>query len=240
MSKKKKKKYEIRAVPIKDLKPGPLRHKKGLSPVLERIARTIYGMVGHFIYPSFEQWELGFMRDMHPWKEVLIWETIARAHGLYLAKHPDADMKQAVGTIVGISSGMVSEKPTETEKELRELYLEASKRRWTALVDEPFEFPQDDAIVLQFEDVVDEWDGGIHPNLRRQSDPRPILAQADIILGQDIKNNEYSCYFGGDCLEDGRIPTGLKTVVVALDPHNVKTQEAAKLLAVVDVVKGGK
>jgi hypothetical protein len=88
----KKKRKEYRQVPVDKIKPGPLRHKKGLSPVLEQIARTLYSKVGHFVYPSFEQWEIGFMRDMHPWWELLIWEAIARTHDLYLAKHPDADM----------------------------------------------------------------------------------------------------------------------------------------------------
>lgn len=74
----KKKKRELREIPVNEIKPGPLRHKKGLSPLLEQISRTLYEKVGHFVYPSFEQWELGFMRNMHPWREILIWETIAR------------------------------------------------------------------------------------------------------------------------------------------------------------------
>ncbi len=238
MAKKKKKRKEFRLVPVDKLKPGPLRHKRGLSPLLEQIARMLYSKVGHFVYPSFEQWELGFLRDMHPWREILVWEAIARTHDLYVAKHPDADMQQPVGTIVSISLGHVSEKETEAEKELRTLFSEACKMRWTALTDEPFEVPDGNAIVLQYEDVVDEWDGSIHPNLRRQLDPRPILAQADIILGQDIKIEKVFCLFGMDRLEDGGVPAGLKTVVICLDPKNEKTQELGKLCAVVKAIKG--
>ena len=78
MAKKKKRRREMREIPLDKIKPGPLRHKKGHSPLLEQIARTIYSKIGHFVYPTFEQWELGFMRDMQPWWEILIWETIAR------------------------------------------------------------------------------------------------------------------------------------------------------------------
>src|ERR1035437_4687964 len=83
-----------------------------------------------------------------------------------------------------------------------------------------------------------EWDGSIHPNLRRQHDPRPILAQADIILGQDAKTEKFFCLFGTDRLEDGGIPAGLKTLVVSLDPKNEKTQELGKICAVVKATKG--
>ena len=238
MAKKKKKRKEYRQVPVDKIKPGPLRHKKGLSPLLERIARAIYEKVGHFVYPSFEQWEIGFMRDMHPWREILIWEAIARTHDLYLAKHPDADMQQPVGNIVSISLGHVSEKETEAEKELRILFSDAWSKRWTALIAEPFEFPDGNAIVLQYEDIVDEWDGSIHPNLRRQLDPRPILGQADIILGQDIKTEAFFCLFGAERLEEGGVPAGLKTVVVSLNPKNEKTQELGKVCAVVKAIKG--
>jgi hypothetical protein len=235
---KKKKKRELREIPLDKVKPGPLRHKKGLSQLLERISRLLYEKVGHFVYPSFEQWEVGFMRDMHPWKEILIWENIARTFDAYMAKHVDADGSHVVGNIVAISLGQVAENEPAMRKELRELYSAAFNQRWTALTEEPFGFPDDSAVVLQFEDVVDEWDGGIHPNLRRQFDPRQILAQADIILGQDVKSDEYSSYFGDDRLEDGQVPTGMKSVVVVLDSQNEKTQEAAKLFAVVEAVKG--
>ena len=88
MAKKKKKRYEYRKIPVNEIQPGPLRHKRGLSPLLEQIGRTLYSKVGHFVYPTFEQWEIGFMRDMHPWKEILIWEAIARTTDHYPANTP--------------------------------------------------------------------------------------------------------------------------------------------------------
>jgi hypothetical protein len=242
MAKKKKRRRELREIPVGDIKPGPLRHKRGLSPLLERIARGIYSKVGHFVYPTFEQWEIGFMRDMHPWKEILIWETIARTYDLYLVKYPQANLGENLGgivsTIVSISTGQVAENPTEAENELRQSYVDSCNQRWTALTEEPFHFSEGNAVVLQYEDVVDEWDGAIHANLRRQLDPRTILAQADIILGQDIKTEKFFCLFGKDRLEDSGIPAGLTTLVVALDPKNEKTQELSKLCAIVKAIKG--
>jgi hypothetical protein len=75
---KKKPRKELQEVPLEDLKQGPICHEKGLTPLLEEIARAIFSKVGHLVYPTFEQWELGFMRDLHPWREILVWENIAR------------------------------------------------------------------------------------------------------------------------------------------------------------------
>jgi hypothetical protein len=236
---KKKKRRKIEKIPVKDIKPGPIRHKQGLSPLLERTARDLFSRVGHFVYPSFEQWELGFMRDMQPWREVLIWEVIARAFDLYSAKHPDADGDRVVGVLSAISTGHVFENETEMDKELRELFLEAGKHRWSPFGEEPVEFPEGNAIVLLFEDIVDEWNGSIHPNLRRQHDPRPVLAQADIILGQDVKTDECFCLFGTDRLEDGGgIPAGLKTLVIGLNPEDEKAAEMEKICAVIQMIRG--
>jgi hypothetical protein len=236
---KKKQRGEQREVPLEDIKQGPIRQKKGLTPVLEELARVLFAKVGHFVYPTFEQWELGFMRDMHPWREILIWENIARTFDLYVAEHPEAaNSEQIVGTIVSISTGQIFENETATDKELRKLFAEAAKRQWAAPPGEPVEFPENQAIVLQYEDIVDQWDGAICPNLRRAVDPRRILAAADIILGMASKSEEYFCIYGRDHLEDGGIPEGFKTLVVRLDTENQKAQELEKMCFIVERVKG--
>ncbi len=239
MAKKKKRRKEIRQVPLDDIKQGPIRHKKGLTPLLEKLARSLFSKVGHFAYPTFEQWELGFMRDKHPWREILLWENIARTFDLYLADHPEAaNNKQVVGLIAAISTGYASKNETELEKELRKLFLEAARKQWTAPPGEPFDFVQDEAMVLQYEDIVDEWDGDICPNLGRHFDPRRVLADADIILGKSPKSDECFCLYGRDRLEEGRIPEGLKTLVVCLDPENEKRHELEKMCHVVQQIKG--
>jgi hypothetical protein len=233
---KKKRRGEMQEVPLEDIQPGPVRHKKGLSPVLEGLSRTLFSQVGHFVYPSFEQWELGFMRDKHPWREILIWENIARTFDRYISEHPDADGRVVIGSIAAVSAGQAPE--NEIEKELRELYLESHEKRWDVPPGEPFEFPEGKAVVLQFEDIVDEWDGGVHPNIRRQVDSRRILADADIILGMEPESEQCFCIFGTERLEEGRVPEGQRTLVIHLNPENEKTQELAKMCYAVEKVKG--
>jgi hypothetical protein len=55
------------------------------ADLLPRIEAT-YRQVGHYIEPSLEQWELGFMRDMNPEGEVNHWEVFARAFQTYKQK----------------------------------------------------------------------------------------------------------------------------------------------------------
>jgi hypothetical protein len=235
----KKKRRELQEVPLEDLKQGPIRHEKGLTPLLEEIARAIFSKVGHFVYPTFEQWELGFMRDLHPWREILVWENIARTFDLYVAEHPEtADNEQIVSSIAIISTGHVSENETEIEKELRRLYREAAKNQWIPLLREPFKFPPKQALVLQYRNIIDEWDGGLFPNLRGKDDCRRILADADIILGKSSMSDEIFCIFGRDRLDGERVPKGLNTLVVRLDPDNLKTHELEKICFVVEKIKG--
>ena len=109
---KKKRHSEPQDVPLEDLKQGPIRHEKGLTPLLEEIARAIFSKVGHFVYPTFEQWELGFMRDMHPESEVTLWCSIAAAWLAYHEKYlndkalPDEDERKLLGALIAISTGM--------------------------------------------------------------------------------------------------------------------------------------
>jgi hypothetical protein len=238
MAKKKRRGESVNVSPD-DNKPGSIRNAKGLSPLLEEIARGIFAKVGHFAYPTFEQWELGFMRDLHPWQEILIWENIARTYDLYLAQHTeDVNSEQIVAAILAVSTGQMPENLTESEKELRKTYLEASKKQWIPLFGGPSEFSPDQALVLQYRNIIDEWDGGIFPNLRGKEDCRRILADADIILGMDSISEEMFCIYGSERLERGGVPEGLKTVVVRLDSENKKTHELEKMCFVVERIKG--
>lgn len=70
----------IRNIPLKDLKPGPIRHLT-LPPLLvTRIQQLAQTLKGFYDPPDgIAGWIEGFQRDMHPEAEVLIWENIARA-----------------------------------------------------------------------------------------------------------------------------------------------------------------
>jgi hypothetical protein len=61
---------------------GPIRHPE-LSPFLLGIIGWTYRVVGRYVRPTLEQWELGFMRDMHPDREVAIWHRLAFAFVTY-------------------------------------------------------------------------------------------------------------------------------------------------------------
>jgi hypothetical protein len=81
------------------LRPGPIRHE-ALSPALEERAKQLYARVGYMIWPTFEQWELGFLRDLNPESEIAVWEVIADVFDAYKAGNPDAD-KDTLGTLKG-------------------------------------------------------------------------------------------------------------------------------------------
>jgi len=233
----KDKKERLREVPLEDIKQGPIRQQEGLTPLLEQLAKTIFAKVGYLLYPTFEEWELGFLKDVHPWREILIWENIARTFDLFVAERPQAaHSKPIVGTIVSISTGHVPK--NNVQYELHELYVEACQTQWSAPPGEPFEFPENQALVLQYEDIVDEWDGAIHPNIRGNVDPRRILTDADIILGMDSQTERKFCLYGRHHLEDGGIPLGFKTLVIRLDTENEKTRELEEICYVVQQIKG--
>ncbi|MGA2258639.1 MAG: hypothetical protein ABSG53_28570 [Thermoguttaceae bacterium] len=238
----KRKKREKRSVPLNELRQGPIRHKQGLSPLLTELARNLFQRAGHYVYPSFEQWELGFMRDMHPWREILIWEAICRAHEAYVAKHPEAaNHATIIPALAAISAGATLEKEPEKSQEMQTLLKEAWGKRWTPWLDLPLEFPEDSALVLQFEDIVDGHDGQIDPKLNRAIDPRCALAGAEVILGTDQHEpDQHFLIYGRDILEqspEGEVPEGTRVLIISLDAQNTTTNELDKILAVVHVVK---
>ena len=63
-------------------KPGPVRHEN-LPQCLLDMMRWTFKIVGHYIVPTLEQWELGFMCDEHPASEVMIWHRAAFAFITY-------------------------------------------------------------------------------------------------------------------------------------------------------------
>jgi hypothetical protein len=73
--------WKLKRVPTtaaKKLLGGPMRHD-GLSEGLLAIARETYATVGHFIQPTFEQWEMGFLRDTNPDRELALWQAMAES-----------------------------------------------------------------------------------------------------------------------------------------------------------------
>jgi hypothetical protein len=67
------------------LRPGPIRHESLPPELLDQI-RAVFERIGPYIGMTLEQFEIGFMRDMHPQNEVALWFRITKA---WLAYHED-------------------------------------------------------------------------------------------------------------------------------------------------------
>jgi hypothetical protein len=81
------------------------------SDLLEHV-QAVYDVIGPYLGTTLEQFEIGFMRDMHPEGEVAVWCSITGAwiayHEKYLGDEvlPDEDEKKLVGALVAISAGV--------------------------------------------------------------------------------------------------------------------------------------
>ena len=90
---------------------GPIRHRTLPDDLLERI-RNVYYAINDLYGDTLEQFEIGFMRDMHPEDEVAIWCSITAAWIAYHEQHlgdellPDEDEKQLIGALLAISAGV--------------------------------------------------------------------------------------------------------------------------------------
>ncbi len=95
----------------KQLRPGPIRHESLPPELLDQI-KAVYAVIGPYIGMTLEQFEIGFMRDMHLEQEVALWCNIAKA---WLAYHedflrnvtlPDEDERRLLGALIAISTGV--------------------------------------------------------------------------------------------------------------------------------------
>jgi len=64
------------------IRQGPIRHESLSPELLERVGK-IYSLLGPYLNKTLEQFELGFMRDMHPDREIGIFEVIMEAFSAY-------------------------------------------------------------------------------------------------------------------------------------------------------------
>ena len=54
------------------LRPGPIRNESLPDELLEHI-RAVFDVIGPYLDTTLEQFEIGFMRDMNPASEVVVW-----------------------------------------------------------------------------------------------------------------------------------------------------------------------
>ena len=117
----------------KKLRPGPIRNESLPPELLEQIS-AVYEVIGPYVSTSLEQFEIGFMRDMHPEDEVAIWCSITAAWIAYHENHlgnellPDEDEKKILGALLAISTGVEDAEvlgvPVEVGQKLLECYDE--------------------------------------------------------------------------------------------------------------------
>lgn len=94
-----------------DLRPGPIRNETLPPKLLEQI-RTIHRHIGRYIGMNLEEFEIGFMRDLHPEVEVALWTRITLAWHAYHRRHLNSRResgeheKKLVGALLAISSGV--------------------------------------------------------------------------------------------------------------------------------------
>src|SRR5882724_3789971 len=68
-----------------NLRPGPIRHESLPAEVLDQI-KAVFDVIGPYIGMRLEQFEIGFMRDMHSESEVALWCSITAAWLIYHEK----------------------------------------------------------------------------------------------------------------------------------------------------------
>ena len=121
-----------------NLRPGPIRNESLPPELLEQI-KAVFDVIGPYINMTLEQFEIGFMRDMHPEREVALWCGITTAwlnyHEKYLTSEtlPDDQERHMLGALIAISTGVsdVSKLnvPQEVGHRLVECYADLRKDR---------------------------------------------------------------------------------------------------------------
>ena len=102
---------ERREVDPRTLRPGPIRNESLPSKLLDSI-KAVYDVIGPYINMTLKQFEVGFMRDMHPEREVALWCGITTAWLDYHEKHlngetlPDDQERSILGALIAISTGI--------------------------------------------------------------------------------------------------------------------------------------
>jgi hypothetical protein len=95
----------------RQLLPGPICHESLPPELLERI-KEVFNVIGPYFNMTLEQFEVGFMRDMHPESEVALWYSIAAAwldyHEKFLGGRELAveGERKLLAALISISTGV--------------------------------------------------------------------------------------------------------------------------------------
>ena len=98
-------------VDLSQLRPGPIRHES-LPPALLEQIQAVFDVIGPYTGMTLEQFEIDFMRDMHPEREVALWCRIAKAclayHEDFLGNEtlPNEEERKLLAALIAISTGI--------------------------------------------------------------------------------------------------------------------------------------
>jgi hypothetical protein len=108
--------WKTEKVRLKNLWPGSIQHND-VDLLSRDMMKWSYDVVGRYLYPTLEQWELGFMRDMRTRMEVWFWHRIAAAFITYhrrlnLPLRSADEERKLIGRFVELVSMDESQKTT--------------------------------------------------------------------------------------------------------------------------------
>jgi hypothetical protein len=91
------------------LRSGPIRHAT-LPPQLVEQIRAVFEVMGPYLETTLEQFEVGFMREMFPEREVACWRSIVAAWLAYKRERPRVaaqpeKARKVLGALISISTG---------------------------------------------------------------------------------------------------------------------------------------
>lgn len=98
-------------IDVNQIRPSPIRHESLPDEFLETV-HSIFQIIGPYLGTTLEQFELNFMRDMHPEQEVVIWACITAAWVDYHEQHLSGEMladeeeRKLIAALIAISSGV--------------------------------------------------------------------------------------------------------------------------------------
>jgi hypothetical protein len=118
---------------------GPIRHED--VDALVSVLRWIWRHLSQHISwcRTFEDWELGFLRDTHPATEIAVWAKSTYVYLEFLAQHPAADKATVFGAITCIMGGREDRiKPDSVAHTMKKLWANTP-----AILNDPANFTKD-------------------------------------------------------------------------------------------------
>ena len=118
-------------------KASPIHHVHLPDDLLQQIA-AIYKSLGPYLGTTLEQFEIGFLQDMHPVREIALWTKIEAAWRSYHAKFlPDRspskeEEKKLVSAFIAIATGVTDSLtlgvPPDVARKLLDCFAHANDR----------------------------------------------------------------------------------------------------------------